>query len=68
MEKTIMTKLKTTFFLLFACVFLASCSSEWEPEPIGIGGDPSELKRSPCACMPIDFERSVPDWFIEETV
>ncbi len=63
-----MTILKKTLFLFLATVMLASCSSEWEPEPIGIGGDPSELKRSPCACMPLDFERSVPDWFIEQTV
>ncbi len=63
-----MNKLKSLFLLLFATVVLAACSSEWEPEPIGIGGDPSELKRSPCACMPLDFERTVPDWMIEQTV
>ena len=50
---------------LLACISLGACSSEWEPEPIGIGGDPSELKRSPCACMPMDFDRSVPQWFLD---
>ncbi len=62
-----MSKLKIVFLFGFT-VLLASCSSEWEPEAIGIGGDPSELKRSPCACMPMEFDRSVPEWLLDTTV
>ena len=46
---------------------LAACGSVYDPEPVGIGPDPSELKRSPCACTEMEFERSLPDWFVPET-
>ncbi len=63
-----MNKIKIASLLLLSSMILSSCASEWEAEPIGIGSDPSELKRSPCACMPLDFERAIPDWMIEQTV
>lgn len=52
-------------FKYLACVLLvglslAGCStfaSEDSPEPVSIGGDRNELKRSPCACneVPQDY-------------
>lgn len=55
------------YFIVFAvaaAVALSSCGSVYEMEPVGIGPDPSELKRSPCACLEMDFDRSLPDWFV----
>ena len=46
-------------FLLVGAVvlFLSACGSTKVPEPIGIGSDTDELKKSPCACieLPQDF-------------
>jgi hypothetical protein len=46
-------------FLLVGAVvlFLSACGSSKVPEPVGIGSDTDELKKSPCACIeiPQDF-------------
>ena len=45
-----MTRLVAVLTIAF---LVAGCSSERQPEPIGIGRDRDALKRSPCACMEI---------------
>jgi len=57
------------FLTLVTISFLAvlnGCGSVYELEPVGIGPDPSELKRSPCACLELKLDRTLPDWFVEE--
>lgn len=39
---------------------LAACSSDRVPEPVGIGGDVDELKKSPCACL--ELPQNYHDW------
>ncbi|MBR7158677.1 MAG: hypothetical protein IKD08_03225 [Alphaproteobacteria bacterium] len=60
---------KTKKFLvisgLIGLSFLAvSCASEYQPQPRSIGKDPSELKRSPCACLKIETKPGLPEWMI----
>lgn len=38
-----------------ALLSLAACTSA-QPTPIGIGTGVNDLKRSPCACMPIPMD------------
>ncbi len=60
---------KSGKFLVLAVVaglsFLAvSCASDYQPQPRGIGKDPSELKRSPCACLKIETKPGLPEWLL----
>ncbi|HBO59789.1 MAG TPA: hypothetical protein DD624_07770 [Alphaproteobacteria bacterium] len=43
---------------------VAACGSIYEKEPVGIGKDISELKRSPCACMMLKLPANLPDWLM----
>jgi hypothetical protein len=45
---------------------LSGCGSIYDPEPVAIGPDPSELKRSPCACLELKLEKTLPEWFVSE--
>ena len=47
---------------VLASVVLAACGSIYEPEPIGIGKDYSELKKSPCACLELKKAPELPAW------
>ena len=38
---------------VLAVILLAGCGSSQAPEPVGIGSDRHELKRSPCGCFEI---------------
>lgn len=49
--------------VLFMLLVLAACGSYYEPEPVGIGKNVNELKLSPCACMEIELEKGLPQWF-----
>ncbi|MDD4519537.1 MAG: hypothetical protein EOM53_01310 [Alphaproteobacteria bacterium] len=49
---------------ILLCSALASCGSLYDKEPVGIGIDHSELKKSPCACLKLDLPRTLPNWFI----
>ena len=40
----------------------AACGSVYEKEPVGIGPDYSELKKSPCACLELEKMPELPDW------
>ena len=51
-----------TFFIFGLCAALNACGSIYEKEPVGIGPDVSELKRSPCACMLLKMPADLPDW------
>ncbi len=42
---------------------LVSCGSLYEKEPVGIGTDYSELKKSPCACLEVKLLPGLPEWF-----
>lgn len=49
--------------IITACAVLNACAgSIYEKEPVGIGRDISELKRSPCACMLLKLPANLPDW------
>ncbi len=51
------------FFLIpLFLLALAGCGSTSVPEPVGIGGDVDELKKSPCAC--IEIQQNYGDWQI----
>lgn len=43
-------------------VFVGACGSVYEKEPVGIGPDYSELKKSPCACLEIKKAPVLPEW------
>ena len=51
------------FGVLVLVAFLMACGSLYEKEPVGIGPDYSELKRSPCACMEVELLPDLPEWF-----
>ena len=59
-----MKNVKIILGFLFV-TFLTSCSSIYEKEPVGIGGDINELKRSPCACMLLETPKNLPDWILQ---
>ena len=42
--------------------FLIACGSIYEQEPVGIGKDYSELKKSPCACLELKKAPELPAW------
>ena len=49
--------------MLFIVVVLTACGSIYEKEPVGIGTDYSELKKSPCACLELELAPELPEWF-----
>ena len=51
------------FLALALVAFLAACGSLYEQEPVGIGTDYSELKKSPCACLEVELLPDLPEWF-----
>ena len=51
------------FSVLVLVAFLMACGSLYEQEPVGIGTDYSELKRSPCACLEVELMPDLPEWF-----
>ena len=54
---------RISLLLIISCFFvLYACSSKYEKEPVGIGSDYSELKRSPCACLELKKAPQLPDW------
>ncbi len=59
-----MKKFWQTAFIIALCTFLNACGSIYEKEPVGIGRDLSELKRSPCACMLLKLPAELPDWIM----
>lgn len=50
------------FYIIGFTALAAACGSIYESEPVGIGSDISELKRSPCACMLLKLPENIPDW------
>ena len=52
---------RQVIFMIGLCAVLNACSI-YEKEPVGIGSDISELKRSPCACMLLKLPSDLPDW------
>ena len=56
-----MRKLILLVFVL-AGFFLMACGSIYEQEPVGIGKDYSELKKSPCACLELKKAPELPSW------
>lgn len=49
--------------IMALCAILSACvGSIYEKEPVGIGKDISELKRSPCACMLLKLPANLPEW------
>lgn len=56
---------KILCFLLVLFVFgIVACGSIYEPEPVGIGRDYSELKKSPCACLELKKAPVLPEWLV----
>lgn len=49
--------------ILGLIVLMAACGSVYEKEPVGIGPDYSELKKSPCACLELKKAPKLPEWF-----
>lgn len=49
--------------LLLAGIVLTACGSIYEKEPVGIGPEYSELKKSPCACLELKKAPQLPEWF-----
>ncbi len=56
---------KILILILFTSVLTGCYGSYYEPEPVGIGKQPEELKMSPCACLQIDTKPGLPSWFVE---
>ena len=57
------SQIKNGVILVIASIFLASCSSVYEPDAVGVGTDPNEMKISPCACLKIETKPGLPEWF-----
>ena len=51
-------------FLILGGLLVIACGTIYEPEPVGIGREYSELKRSPCACLEIKKAPQLPDWMV----
>jgi len=62
--KGVLVKVLSFSALLAGALVLSSCASEYQAQPRGIGKDPSELKRSPCACLQVITEPGLPEWLI----
>jgi len=58
-----MKKMALILFFLGAFILVA-CGSIYEQEPVGIGKDYSELKKSPCACLELKKAPELPDWLV----
>lgn len=56
-----MKKILYLSLVVFALAIVA-CGSLYEPEPVGIGRDYSELKKSPCACLELKKAPVLPEW------
>lgn len=58
--------MKKIWMVLFAAagLILAACGSLYEQEPVGIGKDYSELKKSPCACLELKKAPELPQWLV----
>lgn len=58
--------MKKVWIVLFVlgCFVLGACGSLYEPEPVGIGKDYSELKKSPCACLELKKAPKLPEWLV----
>lgn len=54
--------MKKVLFIFIFSLLASSCDSIFEKEPVGIGSDYSELKRSPCACLQLDKKPGLPEW------
>ena len=53
------------FAVIATVAFLfAACGSIYEKEPVGVGADYSESKKSPCACLEIEKAPKLPSWFL----
>jgi hypothetical protein len=54
--RTAMRIIKYLSIVLLVAIIASACSRTgvYELEPIGIGKDPSELKKSPCACIKLE--------------
>ncbi len=52
----------TVTLLVLAVLALVACGSIYEQEPVGIGKDYSELKKSPCACLELKKAPELPEW------
>ncbi len=59
-----MKKKLVVLALLGMIAVVAACGSVYEQEPVGIGADYSELKKSPCACLEIEKTPALPSWFL----
>ena len=58
--------MKKILLMVFAlgCFVLMACGSLYEQEPVGIGRDYSELKKSPCACLELKKAPQLPEWMV----
>ena len=45
-------------------IVLTACGSIYEKEPVGIGPEYSELKKSPCACLELKKAPELPEWLV----
>ena len=50
--------------LAFTGLALMACGSLYEQEPVGVGKDYSELKKSPCACLELKKAPALPEWMV----
>lgn len=50
------------FIFVFTGLMIAACGSIYDDEPVGIGRDASELKKSPCACLELKKTSELPEW------
>ena len=51
-------------FLILGGLFVVACGTIYEPEPVGIGREYAELKKSPCACLELKKAPQLPDWMV----
>ena len=58
-----MKKILLILLVLISFVLMA-CGSIYEQEPVGIGSDYSELKKSPCACLELKKAPTLPEWMV----
>lgn len=51
-------------FLILGGLLIVACGTIYESDPIGIGREYSELKKSPCACLELKKAPQLPDWMV----
>ena len=56
-----MKKIAVLLFII-TMLIIGACNSIYEREPVGIGRDYSELKKSPCACLELKKAPELPEW------